>query len=214
MCDKFGLILMREDVPGNISEVELRERARSGAKIDLRRELLRLEMMLEELAIDYEKFFMQIIPFSPDKQRRAVDLLVRQLLKAPFHNSATKYKLRSLRTRYQMYRTKWQRIERQREEGVYIKDVFKADIRDKNRLEDERANTAGGKASKSMQSLFNSYKSALERSTGKAANLDYEKFRKKLVDRAKAFRKANGDKKIKFTVKEKNGRVTVALKAK
>ena len=205
---------MQDEVPGALSEVELRERARTGAKLDLRRELRRLEVMIEELAVDYEKFFMQIIPFAPDKQRKAVELLIRHLLKAPFHNSASQYKLRSLRARYQMYRTKWERIDRQREEGIYYKDVFKADMRERNKIQDEREQTAGGKASKSMQALFNSYKSALEKSTGKAANLDYDKFRAKLVERAKAFRQANGDKKMKFTIKEKNGRVTVAVQAK
>ncbi|MCB0318317.1 MAG: hypothetical protein KDD56_06135 [Bdellovibrionales bacterium] len=204
---------MQEEVPKNISETELHERARTGAKIDLRIELQRLERMIEDLAVDYEKFFMQILPFAPEKPRKAVELLIRQLLKAPFHNSATKYKLTSLRSRYQMFRTKWERIERQREEGIYIKDVFKADIRERNRFEDEKSQTTEGKTSKSMQALFNSYKTALEKSTGKAANLNYEKFKKQLLDRAKAFRKTNGDKKMKFTIKEKNGRVTVAIKA-
>lgn len=205
---------MQDEVPGALTEVELRERARSGNRVDLRRELKRLEIMIEDLAVEYEKFFMQIIPYAPDKPRKAVELLIRQLLKAPFHNSASQYKLRTLRSKFQMHKTKWERISRQREEGIYYKDVFKADMRERNKIDEERAQTSGGKASKSMQALFNSYKSALEKSTGKAAHLDYEKFRTKLVERAKAFRQANGEKKMKFTIKEKNGRVTVAVQAK
>jgi hypothetical protein len=187
---------------------------RAFERIELRKELKRLEVMIEELKIDYEQFFLGITPFQPDKLHNAVKQLIREIRKAPFKKSAHKYRQLTLESRYHTYNDYWQRVLRQKEEGTYSKDVFKANLRERNALEDQEAGTLKGEAAKNMQALFKSYKSALEKQTGKKQDLDYKAFQKSLVKRAKAYKEKYGDQKLTFKVTVKEGKVTIKAKGK
>ena len=181
---------------------------------DIRAELDRLELKLAELKVLYEQYFGGIQPLPPDKQHAEVKRQIRHLMKAPFRNSAMNYKLKSLEGRYHAFNTYWQRVLMQREAGTYSKDVFKAELRERIAFEEARSQTAVGVAQKGMEALFNSYRAALEKSSGKKHNIDYNSFEKSLLQRAKDFKEQHGSAKLSFKVVVKNGKVTVQLKAK
>jgi len=183
-------------------------------KLDLRAELERLEAMIKELKILYEQYFTGLIPLSPDKAHAEVKRKIRELLQAPFKNHAISYRLKSLEGRYNTFNTYWQRILKQREEGTYARDVFKAQLHEKNALADARSETLVGKAERSMHVLFNNYKEALERSTGRKQNLDFAAFQKSLIERAKEFKSKHQDKKVTFKVVVKEGRVSIQARLK
>jgi Arc/MetJ family transcription regulator len=187
---------------------------RAFEKMDLRAELDALERRLFELKIQYEQYFSGILPLAPDQIHQEVKRMMRKLLKAPFKNSAMNYRLRSLEGRYHTFNTYWQRVLKQREEGTYVRDVFKANLREKIAYEEERSQTAVGAAERGMQGLFNSYKNALEQSSGKKMKIDFETFQKSLIQRAKDFKDKHGAKKLTFKVVVKNGKVTVQAQAK
>ena len=187
---------------------------RAKADVDVRSEMKKLERMIEDLKVDYEQFFLGLTPYMPDKLHNEVKKQIRFLRRAPFKNSQSKYQLRTLESRYNTYNNYWQRTIREKEEGTYSKDVFKAEMRARHAHEDALAGTEQGAASKGMQDLYNSYKSALEKTTGKSQSVDFGAFQKSLIKRAKAFKEEHGSKKMAFKVKVKNGKVVVQAKVK
>ena len=186
--------------------------ARAFERIDLNLELKKLENQLSELKTLYEQHFMGIVDRPPSAQHKRVTDLVRRLLNAPFKNSATRYRLRMLNQRYQSLNTYWKRVMKQREEGNYFRDVFKAEIREQAALEEARSQTEVGKVSNSVKGLFNSYKDALEKQTGRKQEIDFNAFQKNLINRAKDFKKQHGVKKVSFKIKVKDGKVVVQAK--
>lgn len=181
-------------------------------KLNIRVELDRLEASLADLKVLYEQYFSGIIPREPEVDHKKLKLLIKKLRKAPFKNSALNYRLRVLEHRYSTFNTYWQRVLREREEGTYVRDVFKANLREKRALEDERLATPEGQTEQGVKELFQVYKRTLEKATGKAQELDFNLFRKSIMDRARAFREQHGSKKMSFRVTVKNGKVTVQAK--
>jgi hypothetical protein len=189
-------------------------RDRATERMNVRVELSRLEVMIEELKVEYEQYFLGFRPYAPDKEHKIVERKIRDVRKAPFKNSEMTYRLRSLESRFQTYNNYWQRTMRQREAGTYSKDVFKANMRERHAREEAEANTAKGKAQRQMRELYDSYKSALEKQTGKKANVEYGSFKKSLAKRAKEYQEKNGKKKLTFKVVMKDGKVSVQAREK
>lgn len=189
-------------------------RERAFQKIDLRAELERLEHMIADLKVQYEQYFSGLMPLAPDKLHNDVKRKIRELLKAPLKNHSVNYKLKTLEGRYGTFNNYWQRVLKQREEGTYNRDVFKANLRERNALEDAKQDTEAGKAEGGVQALFRSYREALEKTTGQKQDLNFDAFKKSLVERAKEFKAKNKDKKVSFKVVVENGQVKVKAKIK
>lgn len=179
---------------------------------DLNADLGRLEGALSDLKQQYEQYFAGILTLAPDRLHGEVKRALRHLKRAPFRNSALNYRLRALEQRYHTFNSYWQRVLKQREEGTYCKDVFKANMRERFALEDARAETALGRAERNMAALFEAYRAALEKQTGKLPNLKFEVFQKSLIRRAKDFREKHPDKKLAFKIVVKDSKVTVQAK--
>lgn len=192
----------------------LADKAKQEAKRDIRAELDRLEVKMNELKLLFEQYFSGILPLPPDKLHNEIKREIRGLLKAPFRNSAMNYRLKSLEGRYHTFNTYWQRVLKQRENGTYSKDVFKAELRERITLAEARAQTAVGAAERRMEGLFNTYRSALEKVSGTKHNIDYDNFEKSLIKRAQDFKEKHGAEKLSFKVVVKEGKVSVQIKAK
>jgi hypothetical protein len=195
------------------SKKELRASEKAFERLDLRKELVVLEEMISHLKVEYEQYFLGIITIRPDKLNADVKRKLRTIRNAPFKQAWVNYKLRSLESRYHTFNDYWERCNRQKEDGTYFRDVFKANLREKNALEDARANTDYGKASKHMTALFDTYKRALEKQTGRKQEIDIGAFQKALKKKAKAHRDKFGEKKLGFKVVVKNGKVSIKARA-
>ena len=101
--------------------------SQSGRDIDPELDLL--ETKLSELKVNYEQYFLDIISQPPDKLFEEVVRLIKGLQNAPFKNSTTRFRLKSLTSRFQTYKTYWEKVKKQREEGTYRPDIFKAKLR-------------------------------------------------------------------------------------
>ena len=181
---------------------------------DLNIELDKLDAMLSDLKVLYEQYFLGIITLQPDKEHTRVKLFIRKLRKSPFKSSATAFRMRALETRYGTLHTYWQRVLREKEDGTYSRDVFKANLRERNAIEDAKSGTKQGAAEKQMHSLFDSYREALEKQTGTRQKLDFDAFQKSLIKRAKDLKAQHGVKKLSFKVVVKEGKVTVQATVK
>lgn len=188
--------------------------AEGQTKLDFQSEMAQLEARLEELKVQYEQHFMGLRALSPDDLHRQVRNHFRKLLRAPFKNSAINYRLKAIESRYQTYKTYWERVTRQREEGTYVRDVFKAELHEKIAQEEQWSQTAGGKAEQHMRDLFQTYRTELERQSGSKQDMDFNKFRQTLLNQAKTLKEKHGVEKVKFKVKVKDGRVAVVATGK
>jgi hypothetical protein len=179
-----------------------------------RQELATLDIALNDLKLLYEKHFLAVLPFAPDKELQEFKARLRALKRAPFKNSEIAYRIRALETRFSTLNTYWQRIIRERENGNYAKDIFKAGMRERHAFEDARKKTETGVAESSIKSLFNSYRSALERNSDSSSQqIDFGQFQKKILAQAREFRSKNGSKKLAFAVVVKEGKVSLKAKA-
>lgn len=183
-------------------------------KRKLDKELDRLEQELEDLRILHEQFFVDVLPHPPDEQKRNVKRHIRQLLKAPFKTSAIRFRLRSLVHRYQTYHTYWERVFKQREEGTYVRDVFKAELRERLLEETKQEGTNASRAERAMRQLFDSYVTALEKTGNKPGKLDFDSFKKSLVKKAQQLKKEQGVKKLLYKIVVKDGKVVIKASGK
>lgn len=181
-------------------------------KLDI--ELNKLESQIEELRVLYEQYFVDVFPQPPDKQRKEVVRFIRQLLKAPFKNSQIRFRLRTLVTRYQTYSTYWERVIKEREEGKYAKDLFKAEMREKLLEDIKKEQSAAGKADKGIRQLFTSYEEAMRKNGVKTDGLNFDTFKKSLLDKAKKLKEQHGVKKLQYKIVVKDGKVVVKASTK
>lgn len=172
-------------------------------------ELDQLEAKLNDLRILFEQYFVDVQPQPPVQQQKEVVRQIKKLLRAPFKNSQTRFRLRTLVTRYQTYHTYWERVMKQREEGSYFKDVFKAELRVKITEDQAKERSRSGTADKGMHQLFDSYRSALEKAGVESKQMNFDAFKKSLVLKAKELKEKHGVKKLNYKVVVKNGKVTI-----
>lgn len=97
--------------------------------------LNQLEQRIDDLRIRYEQYFMGMDRLPPEQPRRDVVRMVFELEQAFIRNTAQKFRLRSLVQRFNTYKTYWNRIMRQIEEGTFKRDVKKAQRRQSRREE-------------------------------------------------------------------------------
>lgn len=180
----------------------------------LESELRKLEAQIEELRVLYEQHFIDVLPNPPDKLRKEVVRKIRVLLKAPFKNSQTRFQLRTLVTRYQTYATYWERVVKEREEGKYVRDVFKAEMREKLSEDARRDASRAGAAEKGLKQLYATYEDAMRKAGIKTDNLNFDAFRKTLMDRAKQLKASHGMQKLQYKVVVKEGKVLIKASTK
>ena len=135
--------------------------------------------------------------------------MIRDLLHAPFKNSQSRFRMRTLIQRYQTYATYWERVNKQREEGTYVKDKFKADMREKLSEDARREASAAGKADKGLRQLFSSYEDALRKTGQKTDSLNFNAFKRSLLEQARHLKETKGVKKLHYKIVSKDGKVTV-----
>jgi hypothetical protein len=90
---------------------------------DLNKMLDDLEQAIDKLKIRYEQYFMGLERFEPLKNRRAVDRAIRFLRSQVISNTSQKFRFRMLMQRYTTYKTYWNRVQRQIEEGTHRRDL-------------------------------------------------------------------------------------------
>jgi len=177
-------------------------------------ELDQLEGRIAELRMLYEQHFADILPQPPEKLRQEAVRLIRKLLRAPFKNSQTKFRLRMLVQRFQTYATYWERVQKQKEEGTYSKDLFKAEMREKLLAAIEKEKSTGAAAHRGFKQLFDSYEAALRKTGANTANLNFDAFKERLMQQAKHLKEKTGVQKLQYKVVVKDGKVVVKASGK
>lgn len=98
-------------------------------KDDLATELSSLEEELEELKVKYEMYFLGSERREPVQKREELKKRVLRAKTAFTRNAGLRFKVQSLHARYLSYERLWLRAGREKEEGTYRRDLFKARMR-------------------------------------------------------------------------------------
>ena len=181
-------------------------------------ELKMLEIKLNQLKLDYEKYFLGSRPTEPIMQRSEVQKSVIKWSNTRITNTAMRFKFNSLNGRYQAFKRQWDNILRQIEAGTYKRHVFKADLHDRERrlatapaTASSRVDSKGEKANR--ENLFETYRDAILATGQNAQGLTPEKLQKALAKQEAAIKRKYGCDKVDFKVVVSDGKVKLKAAA-
>jgi hypothetical protein len=180
--------------------------------VSVEEDLQLLEHKLNALKLDYERYFLGTRPREPVMSRAEVQKIIVLYSNQPIPNTAQRFKFNSINSRYQAYKRQWDNILRQMEAGTYKRDVFKANIRDKERGQDTPpkpgASAERGARSKSAgNELFESYVNAAQACGQKVAGLTPKKLQAVVDKQTKMLQSKLGCKDVSFRVVVQDGKV-------
>jgi hypothetical protein len=112
--------------PGPPPSAEEAAKLRRHQTDELTDQAQKLEEELEALKARYEMYFLGVERLEPAKWRDDVKRKVLRVKSAFTRNTGLKFKIQSLHARYLSYERLWLRSAREREEGRYHRDLFKA----------------------------------------------------------------------------------------
>jgi hypothetical protein len=99
------------------------------------------EIRLRRLKTLYDQWFSGLERIEPQIPRKELDDLLGKLKREQVRNTALKFRLQQVHSRYVTQNTYWKRIARQIEEGTYQRDVLRA-----RKLREQRAREPGSVA--------------------------------------------------------------------
>ena len=107
--------------------------AEFGANID--DDLQMLDAKVKQLRLDYEQYFLGSRPRVPSQLRGEVQKMMAYYANVPIQNTALRFRFNNLRARYFSFRRHWDETVRKIEEGSYERNVFKANLHERERAE-------------------------------------------------------------------------------
>jgi hypothetical protein len=183
-------------------------------------ELKLLEIKLNQLKLEYEKYFLGNRPMEPAQLRSEVQKLVIKWSNTRITNTAQRFKFNSLNGRFQAFKRQWDLTLRQIEAGTYKRHVFKADLRDR-----ERAITGANGAASSVtpadsgvtrqgnEDLFETYRDAMMATGQNTSGLTPERLQRALAKQEAAIKQRYGCERVDFKVVVSDGKVKLKAAA-
>ncbi len=114
-----------------------RKQEMSSKQIDVK--LTEFEKKLDRLHRTYEQHFIGIEKRPPLAQRRQVFRMLQELDQIYMSSTAQKFRLRAARQRFNSYKSYWNRVQKQIEDGTYHRDKKRARRRQQARKRREQA---------------------------------------------------------------------------
>jgi hypothetical protein len=188
-------------------------------------ELKLLEIKLNQLKLDYEKYFLGTRPTEPVQMRSEVQKTVIRWSNTRITNSALRFKFNSLNGRYQAFKRQWDTVLRQIEAGTYKRHVFKANLHDRERPQSHEGGALGGptvptavdadskSGSGGSADLFESYRAAMQAAGQDTSSLSRAKLESVLAKQEAALKKQLGCAKVSFKVVVQDGKVKLKAAA-
>ncbi len=178
-------------------------------------ELKVLEIKMNQLKLDYEKYFLGTRPTEPSMPRSEVQKIVIRFSNTRITNTALRFKFNSLNGRYQAFKRQWDSTLRQIEAGTYRRHVFKADLRDRERIvaPNLKPERKGSAPSGQDADIFETYRDAMIATGQDASGLTRAKLQSAIRKQEAALKKKFGCKRIDFRVVVQNGKVRLKAAA-
>jgi len=206
-------------------------------KDELAESVKTLEEELEALKARYEQYFLGIERREPIRWREELKRNVARVKGAFTRNAALRFRIQTLNARYLSYERLWLRGAREREEGTYRRDLFKARLH--ARANEERGQAAdaaaaepaevkpsatpaprptstssstsapGGVGEAKLRALFEDYVAAKRRCNEDVSRLTYEAVAKSIAKQVPDLMARFKAKSVDFRVEVKDGRAVL-----
>ena len=182
-------------------------------------EIKLLEIKLNQLKLDFEKYFLGTRPTEPVMARAEVQKMFVKWSNTRITNTALRFKFNSLNGRYQAFKRRWDDTLRQIEAGTYKRHLFKADLHDRERGIGANAPKAAGarpgRPGHSAESgdLFETYRDALLATGQDASRISPAKLKAVLQKQEAAVKKKLGCEHVDFKVVVQDGKVKLKAAA-
>jgi len=192
-------------------------------------ELKLLEIKLNQLKLDYEKYFIGTRPTEPGQLRSEIQKTIIKWSNTRITNSALRFKFNSLNGRYQAFKRQWDSVLRQIEAGTYKRHIFRANLHDRERgVIDEAPDlaalgravppiaAAGAPAAApraAANDLFDAYRAAMKSAGQDTSSLSRAKLEAAIAKQEAAVKKQLGCAKVAFTVVVQDGKVKLKAAA-
>lgn len=185
---------------------------------DPNEELTIIEKELTELKIQFEQYFLGIERKSPGRRRDLLGERIRKLkTSGTIRNTALKFRLEQLSTKFGSYDRMWQRTLTEIENGTYRRDLFKMKMKQERATEkplaappSERkpARAAEGPALSDgqLRALYDTYMVARQRTNESTSGITYDALANTLRKQVPELMRKHEAKAIDFKVVIKNGK--------
>jgi len=158
---------------------------------EILKDLKQLSTDLDRLKNSYEQYFLGLERKEPIRLRESVLALIRKLSGIYMKSAGLKFQHQQLVARFNTLTPYWDRILKEIEEGRYQRDVFKAQMHERERLEAGKridARTELRKQTDEIKTIFDAY--VAERKKNKeTGQVSFDKFKTQLqaqMDQLKA----------------------------
>jgi len=174
-----------------------------------------LELKMNQLRLDYEKYFLGTRPTEPAMARAEVQKTVIRFSNTYITNTAVRFKFNSLNGRYQAFKRQWDNTLRQIEAGTYKRHIFKADLRDRERQLTVYAKPARAAAVSHEPDvdIFETYRDAMLATGQDASGLTRAKLQLAIDKQEAALKQKFGCDRVNFKVVVQNGKVRLKAAA-
>ncbi len=172
-------------------------------------ELQHLEIKIKHLKMEYEQYFMGSRPREPILTRSEVQKIVARYSNTPIQNTAMRFRFNNLCSRYHAFKRHWDSILKRIEDGTYERQVFRANLHDRERATaqgktpaDAKTGTAGGNAA----DLFDAYLAARKECGEGTQGIDRKRLDGVIAKQRAAIQEKYGCKDVRFRVVIEDGK--------
>jgi hypothetical protein len=158
-----------------------------------------LEAKLNQLKLDYERYFLGTRPREPVQLRGEVQKLITLYSNTAIQNTAQRFKFSSLCSRYQAFKRRWDETLRQMEDGTYSRHRFRARRR-------QAEPPPGPAAEEKKDDLYTAYREARRACGQDVERLTRAHLNRVLARERKALRRRYGDTDFNFRVVVEDGK--------
>jgi hypothetical protein len=171
---------------------------------DLEEDLQLLEIKIKQLRFEYEQYFLGNRNRGPQQLRGEVQKLIALWGNLPIQNTRHRFRFNNLRARFFSFKRRWDEVSRKIEEGTYERDVFRANLKERERSARTRRESPQGREAGDDE-LFEAYRSAREACGQDTASLSRDKLAQLLAKQEAALKDKLGC-DVRFRVVVEDGR--------
>lgn len=173
-----------------------------------------LDEALTNLHVLYEKYFLGIDRRPPEQERKRVSTQTRAMRTQMIRNTALKFRINTLFAKLISFERMWDRTLREIEDGTYKRDVFKAKLHQKERVEPGEKKTVAAPAAPEisddkMRRLYDTYLVARQRTGEPTDGISYESVASRIRAQVPQLMEKHKAKNIEFKVVIKGGKAVL-----
>ncbi len=170
-----------------------------------------LDESMTGLQVLYEKYFLGIDRRPPEKERKRVSTLMRQLRSTLVRNTMLKFRINTMFAKLISFERMWDRTLREIEEGTYRPHLYKAKLhaqdRDQKQKKERTAPSAPSDISEDkLRKLYDTYLVARQRCGEPTTGISYESVASRIREQVPQLMEKHKARNIEFKVVIKGGK--------